>query len=608
MKKKFLLLTLPILLSCSNENISSSVSLSVFSSQQSSVFNSSNISQSSSSSILDDSEISTSYNFSSSSTDEIDGFFKLCDGLYINKLPGIYDSNFQLEFKITSQNRRLLYTFDNDLSNINNLEEYTSPLIIEPLYSNDKDDYPLTTSVDAILANDYDGKCVSYSYINNIQNTGSYVFFPKQNVISISFIDTISNISILNRSLTYIINKNGTDAYTIPIVSLSLPYEEMFGSKGFYNKIREDIAKRVNVEYIDSTYNEYFYRNSQIKLGGNWSLGYPQRTLNLNFTKDENGNKNKSVNEHVFKERKKVGNQQETLSSLTRFRLHNSGNCFEERTGFNDAIIQKMMEGTNIATTACRPCLTYINGEYWGIYYIREHYKSNYFETNFGIDKDNLVLYELKGVFTLEEGDPVTGQQLLSSLENYVLNNDFSKDEVYEKFINEYVDIDSFIDMFISESYAGNWDFVGNSNNLKMWRVFNTNTNNPYADGKWRFAMHDVDFAFTDYETFLRKDHQNSYTKFPMFNALLKNEKFRIRFLERTIALMESNLSAANASKVLNDMYNSVKQYKVAAARRWGQDQNYSKYWVSELSNTLSFFNSRQENFIYEVNNFLNQY
>lgn len=607
MKKKILLLTLPILLSCSSEVTSSSIFSSVFSSQ-SSIFNSSIINQSSFSSTSDDNEASNTSNSSSSFTDEIDGFFKLCDGLYINRLPGIYDSNFQLEFKITKSNRKLLYTFDNDLSNINNLEEYTLPLIIEPIYSNDKDDYPLTISVDAILANDYGGKCVSTSYINNIQNPGSYVFFPKQNVVSISFIDTISNISILNRSLSYIINKNGADAYTIPIVSLSLPYEDMFGNKGFYNKIREDIEKRVNIEYIDPTYNEYFYRNSQIKLGGNWSLGYPQRTLNLNFNKDENGNKNKSVNEHVFEERKKVGNQEETLDSLTRFRLHNGGNCFEERTGFNDAIIQKMMEGTNIATTACRPCLTYINGEYWGIYYIREHYKSNYFETNFGIEKENLVLYELKGIFNLEEGDPIVSQSLLSSLENYVYNNDFSKDEVYEKFINEYVDIDSFIDMFISESYAGNWDFVGNSNNLKMWRVSETNTTNPYADGKWRFAMHDVDFAFTDYETFLRKDHQNSYTKFPMFSALLKNKKFRMRFLRRTIDLMKSNLSATNASQVLNEMYNSVKQYKVAAARRWGQNQNYSKYWVSELNNTFAFFNNRQETFIYEVNNFLNQY
>lgn len=95
----------------------------------------------------------------------------------------------------------------------------------------------------------------------------------------------------------------------------------------------------------------------------------------------------------------------------------------------------------------------------------------------------------------------------IAKLNEFVDNNDFTDEEVYNKFVSEYIDEDSFIDVMIAHSFARNWDFVGNYNNLRIWKTNKIDSKNKYADGKWRFSIHDVDFAFTESTNFFNKNH-----------------------------------------------------------------------------------------------------
>lgn len=518
--------------------------------------------------------------------DEFEGYYEVLDGVYVNHHPGVYEDDLVLEFKLKDEDGLLYYSVDYTEPDIYYDEPFVLCLFTDFKLAN----YPLTTSVDAILADDTGGRCISNMYINNIQNSGKYVLSNKQQVVTIKYIDPNGIES--KRSLTYL-----NTSYDIPIVSLSMPYENWFGSRnGFYNKIREEIEHRVNLEFFDFEYEEYFYRNSKIKLGGNWSLGYPQRTLNLNFNKDEYGNKNEKVTAHVFGDRMTLGNSSKPLTNLTRFRLHNGGNCFEERTGFNDAIIQNLMYGTNVSTTAYRPCITYLNGEYWGIYSLREHYSDTYFKDNYDVDKDDVALYELKGGVSFDDGNDEYAMEHLEKINNY-LNNDFSNDAIYENFINKYVDVDSLIDCFIAHSFAGNWDFVGNYNNLKFWRTVKVDPENPYADGRLRFCIHDVDFAFEDHSNFLDRYHVNSYTKFNIYNKLLENDNFKIRFYERAKELLETNLSYANAEKVVYSMVEEVMYYKLNHMKRWGNTTSYTD-WRRNAENVLKYIKERNRTYL----------
>lgn len=535
-----------------------------------------------------------------------DGYYELCEGVYVNYRPGVYSDSLDIEFLITNDDYEVYYVLDNRKPPIHDYYLYSRPINIDCYESNDPADYPLTRAVDGILANDYEGKCVSNDYNVNIQTNGEYYLLPKQKVITMCVYNTETEEEVLNRSLSYIIDKeNRFDE--IPVVSLSMPYTEWFGQNGFYNKIREEIEKRVNLEYYDPIYDEYFYRNSQIKLGGNWSLGYPQRTLNLNFNKDENGKKNKPVTEHVFGERMRRDGEGR-LTGLTRFRLHNGGNCFEEATGFNDALLQTLMNDSGACTTGYRPCITYLNGEYWGIYAIREHYKDVYVANNYGIDKDNVVMFEYKGDFLHEDGDEEVGQELLNQMVNYVASNNFADDKAYETFINEYIDEQSLIDVFIANAYACNWDFVGNYNNLKLWRSVTKNSDNPYEDGKWRFCLHDTDFAFREDVNYLDVNHQHSYAKFPMFYNLMQNETFKQKFYDRAEYLVKNNLSEQYSSNVFTEMIDNVFNYKLESAYRWGKKESYYNYWNDQINYVYNYFKNKSSTFLTLLENTMRQY
>ena len=520
------------------------------------------------------------------------GYTQLTDGVYISKLPGFYSTGQSVSF-IIDKNLELYYSLDYQNNDISKMALYKEPILINKSESRNIADFPITTSVDAILPDDKEGKCVSEAYINNIQKTENYILFDKQPVLKINVVNKNNKETVFKRSFTYLSEDKITKDINIPVVSLSMPYDDIMGSNGFYNKIREDISRRADLEFFDPEYNEYFYRNTQIKLGGNWTLGYPQRTFNLNFNKDENEKKNDKVKEHVFKEREQRGDKTKRLTKLSRFRLHNGGNAFESSTRINDAILQSIMKDSNASTTGYRPSIVYINGEYWGLMSIREHYKDVYFSDNYGIDKDNVITYDLKGDWSINDGDETIGQKKLKEMNDYLLSHDFTNEENYQAFLNQYLDIDSFIDVVLAHAYAGNWDFIGNFNNLKMWTVMQSNPNDKYEDGKFRFVIHDADFAFTDYQNPLYPYHANAYTKFPLMNKLMSNSSFRTRLYERSEELVNYILSTYHCIDTMNEMIDEVRHYHNYSALRWGQKEKDLNSWNNDINNTFTFFQRR---------------
>ena len=539
----------------------------------------------------------------------INNYTQIGDGIYVSHAPGLYGKSFFLNFKTDSPDIDIYYTMDCNI-NGSNTRKYVDPIPITSKVPTNASEFPLTTSVDGILASDTEGRCISNAYNDRIQRTGNYVLHPKQNVVTIKAVNKNDGSVLLNRSLSYILHDEIIpENIDIPVVSLSLPYDDIFGSGGFYNKIREEIEKRANLEFIDPKYNEYFYRNTQIKLGGNWTMGYPQRTLNLNFNKDENGDKNEKVKTHVFEERKIRSDHQTRLTKITRFRLHNGGNAFEDFTGVNDAALQRMMDFSHTSTTAYRPCITYINGEYWGIYSIREHYKDIYFENNYGVEKDDVVLMDLKGDWVISDGNEGNAQKEMDALNSFLNFADFRQNNVYMSFITNVIDLPSLLDTVLAHAYGGNWDFLGNFNNLKMWKVTVRNSKNPYADGKWRFCLHDSDFAFSEANDVFSPTYANSYSRFKMMGELLKSPLFREALLTRAEELLKDQFSVDNSVRILDEMISEIKPYKKASSVRWGQDEKtFEKDWMNRVAGTYEFFKNRNKNFLYELSNSVNKY
>lgn len=529
--------------------------------------------------------------------------YKISDYVYASQKGGVYPSGFLLTLEPSNENYTIYYTTDCSTPTASS-DRYSEPLLVRDQTKTGK--YPLTKSV---LSEPIDGaglgKCVSTDYVNYIENIGSYPKVGCGTVITYSVYD--GETLLETSSVTYIIKNNAEKYFTIPVVCLSMPYENWFDSEdGIYNIVYSDMKSRAYLEYYDPMSGEALKVNTSIKVGGGWSRGYPKRTLNLNFNRDENGNLNSASNVAFFGDVTKDGDGTTLLSSITRLRLHNSGNTYESGCLFGDALFQEIAKDTNCATTSYRPCVVYLNGEFWGYYGLREQYSDVFFENNYGVDRDDVIVTNLTGnSWNVTEGDPDASEKILKEFELYYLKYNFKSDSVYNEFIDKYIDKESFIDAIILEAFAHNWDYVANNNNFRMWRTSEIKEGVPYYDGKWRVCLHDLDFALqhntgnylVPSKYTAAKSNDYSYDKFPLYHKLLSNSSFVADLIARMKELFETVLSPERTTAILDRMAAELDPFFDDNAARWGITYK-KKEWNDYITALRSRLSTRVDYFI----------
>ena len=181
--------------------------------------------------------------------------------------------------------------------------------------------------------------------------------------------------------------------------------------------------------------------------------------------------------------------------------LRNGGNCaFTAK--FNDTYWQSLVEEMACATQKSRPCVVYLNGEYWGLYILQEDYTNDYMEDYYGVNKDDVIIYKgdaeaLELGYKLDEGDLPEGvkdetyyfHELFDFFETH---SDLESEEDYNEFI-KLVDPQSVMDYFAVQSWIDNkWDWPGK--NWSMWKTI-TNDNTTYGDSRWRLMFYDIEFG-----------------------------------------------------------------------------------------------------------------
>jgi hypothetical protein len=560
-----------------------------------------------------------------------DVFPKVSDeALKLSCEPGVYKENFILGVSRQNKNNEIYFTTDGTPATTAS-EKYNSKKGIGIYVSDAKSEFKLTQNV-----KNYDNAVYNYSFTNK--------------AIMLNLLETDKNgKEIARKSGTYIVSKNGTNDFKIPVVSLSAPPAQMLE---MYNNVEidgngvEEKKYRANLEYMDYSRNEFFTLNTQMKIGGNWTKRLPLRTINLNFNKDANDKKYPSAPQaDIFGGRKlRNGSDETTAGKVRRFRLHSGGNDMFAAF-ITDAFVQAVAAGSPyISTAAFRPCILYLNGEYWGLYSMREHYNALYFEYNYGVNKDNVIYVDkapqnsewLYG-FEIEEGDESETEDCLVELFEYLeydrstkqlnVTKDWSTDEVYDGFCSM-VDVDSLIDLILIQGYAGNWDFM--NNNFRMWRTLTVENGNPFADTKWRFILHDVDFGFEDAtadnglatgDGTWNRD-KKSYFDFylgktgcvygaspvgvlsPRDHAILslpsQNARFKTRVLERAQAI-EALFAPDKALAVFNRMVSDVTPYYAARVTRWGAPGYSYQVWQNYLSVRRQKIQERPSYFMQQV-------
>ena len=380
---------------------------------------------------------------------------------------------------------------------------------------------------------------------------------------------------------------------TLAVVSISTDYDNFFDSKkgiyvkgdlfendlkaqidsGDFNSDPETARKGIDANYKgrgkewerpchvnifemspDST-TQLISQDCGIRIQGNYSRSDLIKGLRL-YAKKDYGEKKFTGDVFKGKAKDKDGNTLESFKTLT---LRAGGNCaFTAK--FNDTYWQDMSKTLDCSTKASRPCVVYLNGEYWGLYVLEEDYSDNYFEDHYGVDDKQVVIYkgdaeEYQSGYKLDEGKLPEGEKedyFFKDLKDFFKKHkDLKSKEDYEEF-SKLVDVDSVRDYFLSEVWINNkWDWPGK--NWSMWKTAEVDESNEYADGRWRFLFYDMEFGGVSgqsdaYTNTVKDDNYKRYGLLDMdtnnpavlcYALLMTNDDFRKDFNTRLEGLSD---------------------------------------------------------------------
>lgn len=259
--------------------------------------------------------------------------------------------------------------------------------------------------------------------------------------------------------------------------------------------------KEVRVSFMECTpegLKEVLVQTCGVRIQGNYSRSDLQKGLRL-YAREDYGKKNFK---YAFFGEDYVNVNGETMDKFKTLVLRNGGNCaFTSK--FNDTFWQSLVAELDCGTQKSRPCVVYLNGEYWGLYILQEDYTDNHMENLYGVDNNDVVIYKgdaeaLELGYKLDAGDIPEGEEetyYFNELLNFFDSHDnLENQEDYEEFC-KLVDPQSVMDYFAVQCWINNkWDWPGK--NWSMWRTITSDgVEDSYGDGRWRFLFYDMEFG-----------------------------------------------------------------------------------------------------------------
>ena len=255
-----------------------------------------------------------------------------------------------------------------------------------------------------------------------------------------------------------------------------------------------------------------------------------------------------------------------------------------------------MGEYTNVDVQAYKPVAMYVNGKYWGLYFIREKVDEHFVSNHYNIkttDKDTDIL-RIDG--EVKTGTNTNYREMMS----FINNNSLSNSSNYKK-IKEQIDIENLCDFWFAEIWANNYDIV----NTRYFR--NKNIDN----GKWKFIFYDLDSGFyheTGYGfNYYTRPQGIGYGYFStaLLRNLMKSSEFKKTFLERMSYNLKNTWSAKNWEKKVDDVVKEIGKVEMKRnLERWG-NMSYSN-WEKHVKDLREFARKRNKAVIQDAKSYFN--
>lgn len=236
------------------------------------------------------------------------------------------------------------------------------------------------------------------------------------------------------------------------------------------------------------------------------------------------------------------------------------GNGNDHYCKLRDSMIHKLTADLDFATMRLIPCVLFLNGEYWGVYYLSEDYDDDFLSDRYGVKEENVVMVKDGG---LSAGTDEDFEEYLA-MRRFMTGSDMSQTGNYETACRM-MDMDSYIDYYAAQIYIqrhADWP----SANYALWKT-REDEGSEFGDGRWRWMLFDVNSLGMDaivYDSLEEVLHDDE-----MFRSLYQSEAFRKQFAERILYIGKEVLNAENCKRFLEEYEETLSAPLAESNRRF---------------------------------------
>jgi hypothetical protein len=350
-------------------------------------------------------------------------------------------------------------------------------------------------------------------------------------------------------------------SHILPVISVTTPNKNLYGKTGIFDNWQQTWNKPCYVEFFDATKHLIFSQEAGIQIdgGAGGSRQMPQHSVRI-----EPGNSTLGEGDVNYRLIPDKPNHVKYSS----FYLRNGSNQYSTLQ-YKDALeVKAIAKNTGTYYSGHTPVVVYVNGGYFGVYELREKLNAEYFEQNYAMKIDSIDILTLsyyKGS-KLEALEGST-DQFWKDFETFKTLN--PTDVSYVNNVSKFLDIDSYTDYIIAQSWICNTDWP--QNNIRAFRNKSTNY-------KWRFAVMDVEWSLSpngwstaavDHFAYMQTKNPNlPYHGFWL--GLMNNDGYKNKFINRFADLMNTNYSYAVTAPMEQEFYDQQYPEMTASFKKWG--------------------------------------
>jgi hypothetical protein len=311
---------------------------------------------------------------------------------------------------------------------------------------------------------------------------------------------------------------------------------------------------------------ENLVSNVLFKISGNATRGFSQKSFKVYGDKSLN---NELIKGDFF------GKGQSKCQSMV---LRNSGND-NTRTLFADLLMHNLASTSELLVQSGQQSVVYINGNYWGIYNLRERLCIENIALKFNVKEAKVTLLE-NGAAELKDGDIEQHSKFHKFLK------ELEKGELSQADVEEEINLNSFIDYIFFETFFANQDWP--TNNSMFYKI---------KKEKWTWILNDMDYSLAypgsdnvNSNLFETLQSSSSVTA-SLFNNLIVIDSFKNRFKLRVFYHLENTLNEVRLLGEFQKLQNNISSEIVIHSERWRQF-SFTE-WEENCQENLSFLLNR---------------